>query len=50
MSIFKTNIYHKSDTNVYKLYIYYQLMAMKNELVSQNVHKAYLNDMIWYNI
>ena len=45
MFIFKTKINYNSDTIVHIL-IYYQLMIiMKRELVSQNVHKAHLNDM-----
>ena len=44
MFIFKTKMNYNSDTIVHIL-IYYQLMIMKRELVSQNVHRAHLNDM-----
>ena len=43
MFIFKTKMNYNSDVIVHIL-IYYQIMIMKMELVSQNVHK-YLNDM-----
>ena len=39
--IFKTKINNKNDTIVC-IFIYYQIMLMKRELVSQNVHKAHL--------
>ena len=44
MFIFKIIINHISDTTV-DIFIYYQLLIMKKELVSQNIHKAHLNDM-----
>ena len=42
MFIFKYKINYNSDTIVH-LFIYYQLMIMKRELVSQYIHKAHLN-------
>ena len=51
MFIFKTKINYNSATIVHIL-IYYQLLIMKRELVSQNVHKAHLNNMkynVYYN-
>ena len=42
MYIFKTKRNYNSDTIVH---IYYQLIIMKRELVSQNIHEAHLNDM-----
>ena len=43
MFIFKTKINYNSNTIVH-IFIY-QLMIMKGELVSQNVHRAHLNNM-----
>ena len=43
--LFSTTKIHCSRDTIVHTFIYYQLMIMKRELVSQSVHKAHLTDL-----